>query len=50
MGILQLVNWAQQHSVLLMLAIFLVIFATTYWPGRKERVERNGLIPFKDDR
>ena len=42
--------WGQKHSVLLMGASFLMVLATVYWPGRKEPVERNAMIPLQDDR
>lgn len=50
MAAIPLITWMQHHSVVLMLAIFTLIFATTYWPGRKQKVERHGLIPFEDER
>ena len=42
--------WGQKHSILLMLVSFLVMLASIYWPGRKEPVERNAMIPLQDDR
>ncbi len=46
----EILLWGQKHSILLMFGSFLVILATVYWPGRKEPVERNALIPLQDDR
>jgi cbb3-type cytochrome oxidase subunit 3 len=45
-----LLLWGQKHSILLMVASFLVILATMYWPGRRAPVERHALIPLQDDR
>jgi cbb3-type cytochrome oxidase subunit 3 len=42
--------WGQTHSILLMVGSFLVIVASVYWPGRKDQVERNAMIPLQDDR
>ena len=50
MAAMALIAWLQHHSVVLMLAVFALIFATTYWPGRKQKVERHGFIPLEDDR
>jgi cbb3-type cytochrome oxidase subunit 3 len=47
---MHLLLWLRDHSVLLMLAVFVAIFAATYWPGRKREIERHGLIPFEDER
>ncbi len=33
-----------------MFAVFIAISLTTYWPGRKDSIERHGQIPFEDDR
>jgi cbb3-type cytochrome oxidase subunit 3 len=30
--------------------VFVLIVLTTYWPGRKSRIERHGRIPLEDDR
>jgi hypothetical protein len=50
MQIMPLLHWMQVHSVVLVTAVFVMIFATTYWPGRRRRIERHGLIPLQDDR
>lgn len=42
--------WLQQHSILLVLPVFVLIFAAAYWPGHKRRIERHALIPFEDER
>lgn len=33
-----------------MVAVFVLITATLYWPGRKQQVEEPGRIPLEDDR
>ncbi len=45
-----LVAWLQLHSVLAMIVVFALLVITTYWPGRRAEIERNGMIPFHDDR
>jgi cbb3-type cytochrome oxidase subunit 3 len=40
----------EHNSIILMLVVFLLILATTYWPGRKPGIERDGRIPLEDDR
>ena len=42
--------WIEHRSVVLALAGFVLLLATTYWPGRKRSVERHGSIPLADDR
>lgn len=50
MAIMPVIQWMQHHSIVLMMAIFLVILGFTYWPGEKTRIERHGQIPLEDDR
>jgi hypothetical protein len=50
MDILHVLVWIEQRSVVLVLAVFVLLLATTYWPGRKPGVERHGSIPLEDDR
>ena len=42
-------HWFVTYSVVIMTALFLAIFAFTYWPSRKAAIERQGQIPLKDD-
>jgi cbb3-type cytochrome oxidase subunit 3 len=42
-------NWLQLHSIIWMTAVFSLIALTTYWPGRRASLERNGSIPMRDD-
>jgi cbb3-type cytochrome oxidase subunit 3 len=46
---MDLVLWIRAHSVAAMVVMFCAIALTTYWPGRKKSVERNGSIPLRDD-
>ena len=42
--------WLQHYGIVGMVMVFVLIFASTYWPGRKAEVERHGSIPLDDDR
>jgi cbb3-type cytochrome oxidase subunit 3 len=42
--------WAEHRSVAVVFAVFLIVLATTYWPGRKASVEKHATIPLDDDR
>lgn len=50
MSMMDLIVWMMRYSIVPVVLVFIVILLTTYWPGRKARVERNGLIPLQDDR
>ncbi len=41
--------WLRDHSVLPMMAVFIIIAAATYWPGRRKSIESHGAIPFRDE-
>jgi cbb3-type cytochrome oxidase subunit 3 len=41
--------WLEHYLVVVMAVLFVGIVISTYWPGRKERIERQGRIPFEDD-
>lgn len=45
-----ILDFIHVHSILAMIGVFLLIVGTTYWPGRKSKVERAGMIPLDDDR
>lgn len=47
MGIIQ---WLRDYSIVFMFVTFVLILAFTFWPGRKQRFERDGQIPLQDDR
>ena len=42
--------WLQHHWIVPVIAVFILIVLTTYWPGRKSQIERYGRIPLEDDR
>ena len=44
------VAWFQHYSIAFMTGVFVLIFVSTYWPGRKSSIEQNGQIPLNDDR
>jgi hypothetical protein len=49
MEIMPILQWLQHNSIVLVLAVFVMIVATTYWPGRKRAIERHGRIPLDDE-
>jgi cbb3-type cytochrome oxidase subunit 3 len=50
MDVMTIVMWLEHHSILLIFTVFVLIVLTTYWPGRRSSIERNGRIPLDDDR
>jgi cbb3-type cytochrome oxidase subunit 3 len=42
--------WLQHNSLLMMLAVFVMIVATTFWPGRRTTFDKISRIPLDDDR
>ncbi len=50
MDVLAILMWLEHNSILLVFTVFVLVVLTTYWPGRKASIERNGRIPFDDDR
>lgn len=50
MDIMSIIHWLRDHSAPLMMFAFLLIVATTFWPGRKQRFEQDSRIPLDDDR
>ncbi len=44
------VSWLRTHSIIPMMIVFVLIAVTTYWPGRRKTIERNGMIPLQDER
>ena len=42
-------HWLEHYSVVLMVLVFLGIVASTYWPGRRSKIEQQGRIPLEDD-
>ena len=50
MDFVALLHWLRDHSGPLMLLAFLLIVVTTFWPGRRDRFDRDSRIPLEDDR
>ncbi len=50
MTVMTIVHWLQDHSAAFVGGAFLVLVASVYWPGRKERFQRDAMIPFQDDK
>jgi cbb3-type cytochrome oxidase subunit 3 len=50
MDVMPILVWLEHNSIVLVLTVFVLIVLTTYWPGRKSSIERNGRIPLDDDR
>jgi hypothetical protein len=50
MDLLATLYWLRDHSGPLMTFAFLLIVVATFWPGRKQRFDREARIPLDDDR
>lgn len=50
MTVMSVIQWLEHYSIVVVFGVFLLILATTYWPGRKKTIERHGHIPLEDDR
>jgi len=48
--IVSLAAWGRHYGVALMMAVFVLIFITTYWPTRRATMDRHAHIPLDDDR
>jgi cbb3-type cytochrome oxidase subunit 3 len=42
-------QWLEHYMVAILTVLFIGIVAVTYWPGRKKKIEQQGMIPFEDD-
>jgi cbb3-type cytochrome oxidase subunit 3 len=42
-------SWLDAFFVVPGLIVFLAILLATYWPSRRDDIERNGQIPFHDN-
>lgn len=47
---MSVITWLQHNWIIAVVAVFVLIVITTYWPGCKARIERHGQIPLEDDR
>jgi cbb3-type cytochrome oxidase subunit 3 len=43
------ISWVQLHAVIAMIVVFGLIIISSYWPSRRAAIERNGMIPLRDD-
>lgn len=50
MTIIRAMQWLEHYSIVAVFAVFVLLLATTYWPGRKASIERHGRILLDDDR
>jgi cbb3-type cytochrome oxidase subunit 3 len=49
MPMLAIILFLRDYSPVFMAAAFALLVVTTYWPGRRDRFERDGMIPLEDD-
>ena len=47
---MNVIVWLQHNWIAPVIIVFSLLVVTTYWPGRKSRIERHGRIPLEDDR
>ena len=50
MDLVSLLLWLQQHAIVPVFIVFVLVVVSTYLPSRKREMERNARIPFDDDR
>lgn len=46
----ELLQWLAPRALVLVVVVFTLLLATTYWPSRRARYERDAMIPLQDDR
>ncbi len=46
---MNIMQWLEHYSVVIMMAVFVLIVLSTYWPTRKKQIEHQGRIPLEDD-
>ena len=46
---MHVIRWMEHYSVAVVFVVFVLIAVTTYWPGRRAAIERNGRIPLDDE-
>jgi cbb3-type cytochrome oxidase subunit 3 len=44
-----MLHWVQLHSVVMMIVVFSLIVITAYWPGRRDSLQQDAMIPLRDD-
>ncbi len=45
-----IITWLQHNWIAPVVVVFVLILVSTYWPGRKSKIEQHGRIPLEDDR
>jgi cbb3-type cytochrome oxidase subunit 3 len=50
MTVMDILLWLASHAIVGVVAVFLLLMASVYWPGRRARFERDAMIPLRDDR
>jgi cbb3-type cytochrome oxidase subunit 3 len=46
---MSILHWFEHYIVVIMSVVVSAIIVTTYWPGRKSKIEQLGRIPFEDE-
>ena len=47
---MDIVIFLMRYSIVVVMAIFILLVVTTYWPGRRARFDRDANIPLHDDK
>ena len=47
---MRIIQFLRDYSIVFMLATFVMLLVTTFWPGRQRGFERDSQIPLQDDR
>lgn len=47
---MRIIQFLRDYSIVFMFATFVILLVLTFWPGRKQRFDRDGQIPLQDDR
>jgi cbb3-type cytochrome oxidase subunit 3 len=46
---MSILQWIEHYLVVFMTVVFVLIVVSTYWPGRRKKIEQQGRIPLEDD-
>lgn len=44
------IAWLQAHSIVIVMASFMLLAGWAYWPSNRKTLEEHGAIPLRDDR
>jgi cbb3-type cytochrome oxidase subunit 3 len=47
---IEVMAYLRLHSFVAVTIVFSLVLLATYWPGRRESIERHARIPFDDER